>query len=142
MDRGRVIRELFEEIDATVAEANGFGGSLAQMGAALSSSNVSIRDTSEQLMARLSASPADAFAGATPYLTMLGQHLGGWSLVRQSIAAQRRIDAGDDDARLAAKIVTSSFYCDQLLPLGAARAHAVLGDAEALTALTPEQFVS
>jgi len=142
MDGGRVIRELFEEIDATVAQATELDGSLASMAEALASSNSTVRDTSEQLMARLAESPADAFAGATPYLTMLGQHLGAWSLVRQAIAAQRRIESGDDDARLAAKIVTASFYCDQLLPLGAARVHAVLGDAEVLTALTPEQFAS
>lgn len=139
MDGGRVVNDLLDEIDDAVERATATE-SLAAMGAALAASNEVVRETTSALLERLSTSPADAFAGATPYLAMLGQHLGAWTLVMQATAAQRRIDAGDDDARLASKLHTAAFYCDQLLPLAAARRPAVLGAAAALMALDAEQF--
>jgi len=140
MDGGRVIMELLDDIDEVAARASAGEGALATMGTQLHESNEVIRGTTTTLLERLEAEPADAFAGATPYLSMLGQHLGAWSLVRQAIAADRRIVAGDDDPRLTAKIHTASFYCEQLLPLAAAQESAVLGRAEALLSLGVEQF--
>jgi alkylation response protein AidB-like acyl-CoA dehydrogenase len=140
LDGGRVLAELLDEIDATASAASGHGETLADMGAALASANATVRSTSLELLERLAVSPADAFAGATPYLSMLGQLVGGWSLLRQAIAAQGRLDAGEVHPKLDAKIVTAGFYCEQLLPLAAAQESAVLGTAEILMALTPEQF--
>lgn len=140
MDGGRVLNELLDDIERTCAEAIDVGGTIEEMGHALRISNDSVRATSAALLERLASEPADAFAGATPYLTMLGQHTGGWALVWQAIAANRRIAAGDDDPRLAAKLHTASFYCEQLLPQAAAQAPAVLASADALLALSVEQF--
>ena len=56
------------------------------------------------------------------------------------IRDRRRIDAGDDDPQLAAKLVTATFYIEQLLPSGLAMEAAVLAPAETLMALTPGQF--
>jgi len=93
-----------------------------------------------KLLERLSSSPGDAFAGATPYMKMIGQLVGGWTLVRQALAAKRRLDAGETDPKLDAKLITASFYCDQLLPIAAAQETAVLGHVDILMALSPEQF--
>ena len=140
MDGGRVVTELLDEIDRTAAEATELGGQLEAMGVALNESNVVVRRTSATLLERLAESQADAFAGATPYLAMLGQHTGAWTLVRQALAAHRRISAGDADPRLAATLLTASFYCEQLLPLAAAQAPAVLARADVLLGLSVEQF--
>ncbi|MFT7473094.1 MAG: alkylation response protein AidB-like acyl-CoA dehydrogenase [Verrucomicrobiales bacterium] len=140
LDGGRVLAELLDDIDATASAASRLDKTLADMGAALATANATVRATSLELIHRLGASPADAFAGATPYLSMLGQLVGGWSLLRQAIAAQVRLDAGEVHPKLDAKIVTAGFYCEQLLPLAAAQESAVLGSAEILMALTPEQF--
>lgn len=140
VDGGRVLTELLDDIDRTAVEAIDVGGDIETMGHQLRASNEVVRKTSATLLERLGAEPADAFAGATPYLTMLGQHAGGWTLVRQALAAARRLAEGDDDHRLTAKVHTAGFYCDQLLPLAAAQEAAVLGSADALLALTVEQF--
>ncbi len=140
LDSGRVITELFNDIDATADVASTSGEATAAMGAALKTASATVQATTAKLMERLGSNPADAMAGATPYLTMLGQLVGGWSMVLQANAAQARIDAGDSDERLAAKLITASFYCDQLLPLAQAQEAAVLGSAEALTALDPALF--
>lgn len=140
MDGGRVLIDLLDDIDRTAGEAIDAGHELEAMGRRLRESNEIVRKTSAALLERLAARPADAFAGATPYLTMLGQHAGAWTLVRQAIAATARMASGDNDQRLAAKIHTAAFYCEQLLPLAAAQESAVLASADALLALTVEQF--
>ena len=140
MDGGRVLIDLLDDIDRTAGEAIDAGHELEVMGLRLRESNEIVRKTSATLLERLAARPADAFAGATPYLTMLGQHAGAWTLVRQAIAATTRMASGDDDQRLAAKLHTAAFYCEQLLPLAAAQEPAVLASADALLALTVEQF--
>ena len=140
LDGGAVIGKLLDEIDAVAAEASSGGEALATMGASLATANATVRATTMKIVERLGANPADAFAGATPYLTMLGQLVGGWTLVRQALAAQRRLDAGEDDEQLRTKLITAGFYCDQLLPLAAAHEPAVLASADVLMALTPEQF--
>ncbi len=137
---GSAITELLDEVDTAAAEASGAGESLSTMGAALASASSAVRAATGKLLERTSSAPADAFAGATPYLAMLGQLLGGWSMVLQAQAAQRRIDAGDDDPRLADKLVTAGFYCEQLLPLAAAREAAVLGGVDVLAAIDAESF--
>ena len=136
---GAVVGELFDEIAATATAASEVPG-LAGLGELLAEANGRVRDTTTELLARLAENPADAFAGATPYLTMLGHLTGGWSILLQALAAQRRIDAGDDHPPLAAKLVTATFYIEQLLPSGLAMEAAVLAPAETLMALTPGQF--
>jgi len=140
LDGGAAVGALLDEIEQTAALARDGAEALASMGANLATSAATVRATTEKLLERLSSSPADAFAGATPYLRMLGQLAGGWALVLQALAAQRRIDGGDGDPRLEAKLVTARFYCDQLLPLTGAQEAAVLGQADVLMALSPEQF--
>ncbi len=140
LDQGNVIAELLDEIDATAVAAQDLTQPLQQMGAAIASTTATVRATTMKLLEHLASSPADAFAGATPYLRMLGQLVGGWTLLTQAIAAQRRIDEGDSDRRLATKILTASFYCDQLLPLASAQESAVLGGADILMQLAPDAF--
>ena len=140
LDGGAVVGQLLDEIDHTATAAQEGNETLHMMGAALASTTATVRAATLKLLERLSSSPADAFAGATPYLRMLGQLAGGWTLVRQALAAQRRIDGGDTDERLAAKIVTAGFYCEQLLPLAGAQESAVLASADALMTLREDQF--
>ena len=137
---GAAINELFDEIDATASLAGEGDEALAQMASAVGSANAVVRATTAKVLGQLAENPADAFAGATPYLTMMGQLLGGWSMLLQAIAARRRLDEGEVDPNLDAKLVTAEFYCSQLLPQTAALEPAVLGRAEVLMALAPEQF--
>ena len=137
---GDAIVDLFDDIEAVAKTAETMGESFADMGARLRSSTDRARHTTTQVLERLSTEPVDAFAGATPYLSMMGHLVGGWSLLRQAIAAQARIDDGQDDHRLSAKVMTATFYMEQLLPTGDAFESAVLAPASALMTLTPEQF--
>jgi len=137
---GEAIADLLRDIASTAKDASAMGGELANLGSRVEASAATVQSTTTALLERLGNNPADAFAGATPYLTMLGQLTGAWSLLRQAIAAHRRIEAGEDDERLHAKIVTATFYIEQLLPLGDSQEAAVLASAQTLMSLTPSQF--
>lgn len=140
MRGGAVISELLDDIEATARAASEGDERLSTMGAALATAASTVRATTVKLLERTASSPGDAFAGATPYLRMLGTLVGGWSIVLQAQAAQRRIDDGESDDRLDAKLVTASFYCEQLLPQAAAQEAAVLAGLDVLTALDAERF--
>ena len=136
---GQAVTELFDEIDLVAKEA-GSSPTLAPLGEALARTNETVRRVTAVLLERLRENPADAFAGATPYLTMMGQLTGGWSMLRQALAAERRIGEGEDDERLHAKLITAAFYCEQLLPLADALESSVVASADAVMSLTPSQF--
>ena len=140
MRGGGAITDLLDEIAATAEAAKETDGLLSSMGPALAAAEISVRETTSTILEYMSGAPVEAFAGATPYLKMLGQLLGAWTLVGQAQAAQRRLDEGEVDIRLDAKLVTAEFYCTQLLPLGLAQKQAAVAGAESLMVLTPEQL--
>ncbi len=139
MDSGRVVMDFFDDIDRVAAAATEHEQTKA-MGDALMETSAKVREVTVKVLERLGANPADAFAGATPYLTMLGELAGGWSIVMQANAAQSRIDQGETDERLAAKVVTAGFYCDQLLPLALGREASVLAPADVLSNFDATMF--
>ena len=82
-------------------------------------------------------------AGATPYLRMLGQLVGGWLLARQAVFAQEQVMADNakfDTEYLNNKIVTARFYAEQLLPIVGAQLNAVTAGSSDLYAMQAEAF--
>ena len=75
LDGGRVALELFADVDKTADEAAQGGQATAEMGAALKTASATVQATTTKLLERLSSEPADAFAGATPYLTLSLIHI-------------------------------------------------------------------
>ncbi len=57
------------------------------------------------------------FAGAVPFLKLMGIVCGGWQMARAALAAQQELAAGKegDAAFLKAKITTARFFADHLL---------------------------
>lgn len=114
MRKGGVVKELLDEMSATVSGAS---GDLVEMGGAVETAVTSLRAATNHLLKALSADPNQALAGATPYLTMFGTTLGGWFHLRSAMAATSLLGAGDGDADfLRTRIGLARFYCRQLLP--------------------------
>jgi alkylation response protein AidB-like acyl-CoA dehydrogenase len=88
-----------------------------------------------QHLLNLRNAPAEAFAGATPYLDLFGLTLGGWLLARSARVA---VETGDPIAD--GKLAVTQFYMTNLLPQAAAQAAAVIGGATSTLALAPEQI--
>jgi alkylation response protein AidB-like acyl-CoA dehydrogenase len=122
---GGVVSDFLAGIEATAAEVTKAGDALAPIGERLADGHRVLKEATDWLMANGLADPANALAGATPYLRMSGIVTGGWLLARSALAARELLDAGATDVLLEQKIVTARFYCDQLLPQAAGLTAAV-----------------
>jgi hypothetical protein len=76
-------------------------------------------------------------AGATPYQDMLGTLAGGYYLARQALAA---LPGASEDAWLAAKVATATFYAKNLLPGVHGLAAAVSAGADILFSVEDDQI--
>jgi alkylation response protein AidB-like acyl-CoA dehydrogenase len=85
--------------------------------------------------------PRATFAGAVPFLKLLGIVAGGWQMARAALAAEKKM-AGGDRPFLEAKIATARFYGDQVLVQAPALRDTVVKGAPGVMALSEEQFLA
>ncbi|HEV2598916.1 acyl-CoA dehydrogenase [Sphingopyxis sp.] len=81
------------------------------------------------------APTADRLAGSYPYLTMLATATCGWLMAIQQKAARAALDEGGDRAFLEAKIASTRFYLQQIVPAATGLAASALAGDAALEAL-------
>jgi alkylation response protein AidB-like acyl-CoA dehydrogenase len=141
MRAGGVITDYLAGIEATAAELASADGDLAAIGTALSEGLVSVREATDWIFEHGLANPADALAGATPYLRMLSLLTGAWLLGKGARAARTVLDegtAGGDDGFLEAKVTTARFFAEQLLPAVRGLVPAVTGGSAILYDIEPK----
>lgn len=88
-----------------------FGATAARLRDAIESLD---RATSHLLKAVSSNAPAEALAGATPYLRLFGLAQGGAALAEMALAASARIAAGDGDPAHAGRIALCRFFAENI----------------------------
>src|ERR1043166_8692084 len=88
-----------------------------------------------------SKDPRATFAGAVPFLKLMGIVAGGWQMARAALAAEKNLASGDR-AFLEAKIATARFYGDQVLVQAPALRDTVVKGAGAVMALGEDQFLA
>jgi 3-(methylthio)propanoyl-CoA dehydrogenase len=81
------------------------------------------------------------FAGAVPFLRLMGIVAGGWQMARAALAAQERMNEGDKSF-LQAKLVTAQFYAEHVLVQAPALRDTVIKGAGGVMALSDEQFLA
>ena len=82
-----------------------------------------------------------AYAGAVPFLKLMGITTAGWQMARAAVIAQQRITAGAPDASFyQAKIVTAHFFADHFLSQVPGLRDQVVQGAASVMALAEEQF--
>jgi hypothetical protein len=81
------------------------------------------------------------FAGAVPFLRLVGIVAGGWQMARAALAAEKGMAAGDKSF-LQAKIVTAQFYAEQVLVQAPGLRDTVIKGAGNVMALSDEQFLA
>ena len=100
---------------ATVEKLRGSNvAELTEMAKPLGLAVESLARTTEYMLATLGPAPADALAGASPYLRLFGLARGGTLLGEIAIAAHDR--AGDGDPANVARIATARFFARNLAP--------------------------
>jgi acyl-CoA dehydrogenase len=83
--------------------------------------------------------PRAPFAGAVPFLKLMGIVAGGWQMARAALAAEK---ASGDDSFHKAKIATARFYADHVLVQAPALANTVVNGAAGVLALSEDQFLA
>jgi len=128
-----------------------FDGELAKSGnadiqalrAALSAGTKGVAECVEYVLATAGKDPNAAFSGAVPFLKLMGITAGGWQMARAALIAEKKLAAGDGEAKFyAAKIATARFYADHVLSQAPGLAITVTAGAAAVMALDEEQFLA
>src|SRR5438874_5962502 len=88
-----------------------------------------------------SKDPRATFAGAVPFLKLMGIVAGGWQMARAALAAERQLASGDR-AFLEAKIATARFYGDHVLVQAPALRDTVVKGGAGAMALSEDQFLA
>jgi 3-(methylthio)propanoyl-CoA dehydrogenase len=87
--------------------------------------------------------PRAQFAGAVPFLKLMGIVAGGWQMARAAVASEKKLSSKDaDTAFYDAKIATARFYADHVLVQAPALRNTVVNGAAGVLALTEEQFLA
>ena len=84
--------------------------------------------------------PRVQFAGAVPFLKLMGIVAGGWQMARAALAAQKC--SSGDKAFCEAKISTARFYADHVLVQAPGLRNTVVNGAAGVMALTEDQFLA
>jgi alkylation response protein AidB-like acyl-CoA dehydrogenase len=109
----------------------------------LSAGVQAVQESVDFILATAGKDPNAAFAGAVPFLRLMGIVAGGWQLGRAALIAESRIDTKEGDQGFyAAKIATARFFADHVLSQAAGLAATVSSGAASVMALTEEQFLA
>jgi 3-(methylsulfanyl)propanoyl-CoA dehydrogenase len=147
----KIAREAGATVKVLLAELRRFDGELGRS----SSSDVralrvslafaveSIAECVEFILAHAGKEPRVAFAGAVPFLKLMGIACGGWQMGRAMLVAEAKLAAQDGDAKFyTAKIATARFFGDHVLSQAKGLRDAVVNGSDAVMALDEEQFLA
>jgi hypothetical protein len=102
-----------------------------------------VSDCVDYILGAAGKDPNAAFAGAVPFLMLMGIVAGGWQMARAALIAERKLQKREGDgAFLAAKIKTARFFADHVLSQAPGHAVAVTQGADAVMALAEDQFLA
>ena len=140
LGKGQAVRELVEEIFPTAAELKSADDAwLHTIGARLEAGLAAVQSATGWLIERRGHAQPDALAGATPYLRLLGDVVGGWMLGKAALAASRRLAAGDPDPDYCrTKIGLARIFAEQVLAQAPGLTSAVTQGSVDLFRATPE----
>jgi alkylation response protein AidB-like acyl-CoA dehydrogenase len=85
--------------------------------------------------------PLSTFAGAVPFLKLMGIVAGGWQMARAAIVAEGKRQSGDAQF-LEAKIATARFYGDHVLVQAPGLRDTVVEGGAGVMALSEDQFLA
>ncbi|MPZ52349.1 MAG: acyl-CoA dehydrogenase [Acidimicrobiia bacterium] len=139
MGNGAVMTALCDEIAATIKELQGHTD-LNATRLNMEDGLEALRLGTEHLLSVMGNHPSQALAGATPYLGLAGNVIGGWLMARSALVAKDLIESNGPDAWMASKITTGRFYCEQLMPKAFGLLDGVRGGDELLFAIPTDSL--
>ncbi|MBB2486072.1 acyl-CoA dehydrogenase [Mitsuaria sp. WAJ17] len=106
----------------------------------LSAARKAFVESAEFIAGSGKGNPNAAFAGSVPYLMLAGNMVAGWQLARALIVAEDKLNAGEDQAFMQAKLATARFYAEHILPRTLAQRDAIVDGADSVTAMALDAF--
>ena len=102
-----------------------------------------VSDSVDFILATAGKDPNAAFAGAVPFLRLMGIVAGGWQMARAALICEKRLLKKEGDQSFhAAKISTARFYGDHVLSQASGLAATVSSGSGAVMALSDDQFLA
>jgi len=142
LGKGAAVRELVGDIVPTAAELKSSDDAwLHSIGTHLEAGLAAVQAASGWLIERRGHAQPDALAGATPYLKLMGDVVGGWMLGKEALAASKKIAAGEgDQAYWKTRIGLARVFAHQVLAQAPGLAQAVTQGSVDLFRATPESL--
>jgi alkylation response protein AidB-like acyl-CoA dehydrogenase len=109
--------------------------------ASLSAGAAAVAESVDYVVANAGKDVLATFAGAVPFLKLMGIVAGGWQMARAALAAERKLGSGDK-AFHAAKLATARFYADQVLVQAPALRDTVVKGATAVMAVPEDSMLA
>jgi hypothetical protein len=102
-----------------------------------------VSDSVDFILGAASKDPNAAFAGAVPFLHLMGIVAGGWQMARAALIAEKKLAAKEgEQAFYEAKIATARFFADHVLSHAPGLSATVTSGASAVMTLSDEQFLA
>ena len=145
----KIAREGGATAKAWLAHLKAFDAELAKSGhadvkairAALAVGAVSVGESVDYIVANAGKDVMSAFAGAVPFLKLMGIVAGGWQMARAALAAEKKLESGDK-AFYAAKLSTARFYADQVLVQAPSLRDTVVKGASAVMSIPEDSMLA
>jgi len=140
LDNGQAMQRLLADVNKVIDEMNEGGEVLSDLAQKLKVEVDRLSEVTLWLGSKmLEGELVDASAGATPYLKMFGQVLGGYYMGKAAILATKKLEETGDEF-YNDKITLSKFYIEQLLPLASGYAASVTAGKDDLFNIKAESF--
>ena len=141
-DGGQTALLLIAEIETTVATIRDSADvNLKSIAKSLARALGEFKRATEWIALTYKENQGAVNAGAVHYLMLAGTTCGGWIMARSAIAAAGQLAKGEGDADfLKAKVLTSRFYADHILPFADGYAEAVVNGASSVLEMEESYF--
>ena len=140
LDNGQAMQRLLTDVNKVIDEMSEGGEVLLDLAQKLKVEVDRLSEVTLWLGSKmLEGELVDASAGATPYLKMFGQVLGGYYMGKAAILATKKLEETGDEY-YNEKITLSKFYIEQLLPLASGYASSVTAGKDDLFNIKAESF--
>ncbi|MFC7514848.1 acyl-CoA dehydrogenase [Herbaspirillum sp. GCM10030257] len=141
-DGGATAKAILSQVRRTEEELSAYTtGDLAAIRNQLTAGSQALEEVVNYVVGNMKSDIKGVFAGSVLYLKMAGVVLGGWQMARAALIAQRKLDAGQGDAKFyQAKITTARFFADHFLAQAAGYRAAIVDGSTGVMALAEEQF--
>jgi 3-(methylthio)propanoyl-CoA dehydrogenase len=141
-DGGATAKGILAQVRQTEEELAASGSAdLAAIRKQLAAGSKALEEVVGYVVANMKSDIKGVFAGSVPYLKLAGVVLGGWQMARAALVAERKLKAGEGDARFyEAKVGTARFFADHFLSQAAGYRAAIVDGSAGVLALAEDQF--